>query len=320
MGTAYRVRVAGLPDSVSEGQVRTAIAAVLERIDLSMSGYRRDSEISRFNASSSTAWIEVSADVANVVVAAVQVSAESRGALDITVAPLVDLWGFGPAGPRSDVPVEQEVRQALAHVGFGKLAVRLAPPALRKDDPQLTVDLNAVAPGYAVDVLTGELTRLGLADFMIEIGGEVRVHGHNGRGKPWRIAVEKPLDAEPEPLLILELSDLAVTTSGEYRHYEIRGDKRYSHTIDPRTGRPLEHDLAAVVVVSATALLADAWATAFNVLGEHAGYALAEQRQMPVLFITQRNGQWVRRATPWFEPYLRAAGDSRASAPRGGGG
>lgn len=305
MGTAYSVRVSGLPPAVSEPQVRATIAAVLERIDTSMSGYRRDSEIARFNASRSTAWYEVSADVVNVVAVASQVSAASQGALDITVAPLVELWGFGPAGPRLGVPAEHEVRGALAHVGFEKLAVRLVPPALRKEDPQLTVDLNAVAPGYAVDVLTGELDRLGLADFMIEIGGEVRVRGHNAQGNPWRIAVEKPIDAEPEALFVLELTDRAVTTSGEYRHYDVRGGKRYSHTIDPRTGAPLEHDLAAVVVVSSSAVLADAWATAFNVLGERAGYALAEQRQMPVLFITRRNDRWDRRATPWFEPYFR---------------
>jgi FAD:protein FMN transferase len=224
--------------------------------------------------------------------------------LDITVAPLVDLWGFGPAGPRSDVPTLEEVRRVQAHVGFHKLAVRLAPPALRKDDPQLTVDLNGVAPGYAVDLLSSELARLGLTDFMIDIGGEVRVQGHAVTGRPWRIAVEKPIDAEPEPYAILELSDRAVTTSGEYRHYDVRNGKRYSHTIDPRTGRPIEHDLAAVVVVSSTALLADAWATALNVLGESAGYVLAEQRRLPALFITRRNGEWVQRATPGFEPYL----------------
>jgi FAD:protein FMN transferase len=300
MGTTYSVRAARLPRAVSEGRVRATLASVLARIDTSMSGYRRDSEIARFNASRSTRWYEVSADLAEVVAVALQVSAQSRGALDITVAPLVELWGFGPSGPRSDVPAEQEVRSAMTHVDYRKLAVRHAPPALRKDDPQLSIDLNAVAPGYAVDVLAGELERLGLADFMIEIGGEVRVRGHNAQGRPWRIAVEKPVDAEPEALFVLELIDSAVTTSGEYRHYDIRGGKRYSHTIDPRTGAPLEHDLAAVVVVSSSALHADAWATALNVLGERAGYAMAEQRQLPALFITWRNGRWSQRATPKF--------------------
>jgi thiamine biosynthesis lipoprotein len=303
MGTGYIVRVADVPRSVSEQQVRATIAAVLARIDVSMSSYRPDSEISRFNAARSTAWIEVSVDLAQVVAGAAEVSEQSQGILDITVAPLVNLWGFGPAGPRSDVPGAEEVAQAQAHTGFHKLAVRLAPPALRKQDPQLTVDLNAVASGYAVDLLTRELSRLRLTNFMIDIGGEVRVRGHGARGRPWRIAVEKPVEGESEPYAILELSDRAVTTSGEYRHYDIRNGKRYSHTIDPRTGRPLEHDLAAVVVVSATALQADAWATALNVLGESDGYALAEQRQLQALFITRRNGQWQQRATPGFESY-----------------
>lgn len=304
MGTAYTIRVSRLPAAVSERQVRSVIDTVLARIDISMSGYRADSEISRFNASSSTGWFEVSADLAKVVAAAVQISSESQGALDVTVAPLVELWGFGPAGSRTDVPAQQEVQGIRAHVGFEKLAVRVAPPALRKADPQLEVDLNAVAPGYAVDLLAAELMQLGVADFMIEIGGEVRVQGRNARGKPWRIAVEKPVDAEPEPLLVIELTDAAVTTSGEYRHYDFRAGRSYSHTIDPRSGAPVQHELSAVVVVSSSALLADAWATALNVLGERAGYALAERRDLPVLFVTWRNGAWIQRATPAFEPYL----------------
>jgi len=304
MGTGYTVKVANLPAGVSEPQVRGRIESVLARIDRSMSGYRSDSEIARFNASSSTGWIEVSADLASVVAAALRVSEQSEGVLDITVAPLVDLWGFGPSGPRADVPSEQEISQARSRVGFHKLQTRASPPALRKDEPAVTVDLNAVAPGYAVDLLADELTKLGLADFMIDIGGEVRVRGHNQRGRTWRIAVEKPVDGEPQPYAILELTDMAVTTSGEYRHYDVRAGRRFSHTIDPRTGRPIEHDLAAVVVVSSTALDADAWATALNVLGAEAGYAFAMHRQMPVMFLLQRDGHLVRRATSWFEPYL----------------
>jgi thiamine biosynthesis lipoprotein len=179
------------------------------------------------------------------------------------------------------------------------------------------VDLNAVAPGYAVDLLAVELTQLGLADFMIEIGGEVRVQGRNVQGKPWRIAVEKPVDAEPEPLLVLELADVAVTTSGEYRHYDIREGKRYSHTIDPRSGAPVEHELAAVVVVSSTALRADAWATALNVLGEREGYALAEEQGVAALFVTRRAGAWIQRATPAFAPYLPVARAGGAPASAG---
>jgi thiamine biosynthesis lipoprotein len=306
MGTGYSVKVAGLPAGVTERQVREHIDRVLARIDTATSGYRPDSEISRFNASSSTGWVAVSPDLATVVAAALQVSEQSGGVLDITIAPLVDLWGFGPSGPRTEVPAELEVGRARSRVGFRKLQARISPPALRKENPALAIDLNAVAPGYAVDLLAAEFSRLGLRNFMIDIGGEVRVAGRNGHGRTWRIAVEKPLDGEPQPYAILELADLAVTTAGEYRHYDVRNGKRFSHTIDPRTGRPIEHDLAAVIVISSTALQADAWATALNVLGEEAGYALAMHRKMPVMFLSQRNGQLARRTTPWFEPYLVA--------------
>ncbi len=306
MGTSYTVKLANVPAAISEPQVRSSIDALLERVDRSMSGYRPDSEISRFNAAASTQWIEVSAELAGLIAAALQVGERSGGVLDITVAPLVNLWGFGAAGPRTGVPTQQEVERVLEHVGLRKLAARESPPALRKDDPLLSVDLNAVAPGYAVDLLSEELIRLGLIDFMIDIGGEVRVRGRNAQGGVWRIAVERPIDSEPEPYAILQLPDLAVTTSGEYRHYDIREGQRYSHTIDPRTGRPVEHDLAAVVVVSSTALQADAWAIALNVLGEQAGAALAEQQQIPALFIARRGGRWVQRATPGFEQYVVA--------------
>jgi FAD:protein FMN transferase len=311
MGTGYVVKVAELPAGVGEPQIRDRIDAVLARIDRSMSGYRTDSELARFNASSSTDWIAVSSDLAKVVAAALQVSEQSAGVLDITVSPLVEMWGFGSQGPRSDIPSEQEIVRARSGVGFRKLHVRQSPPALRKDDPALTVDLNAVAPGYAVDLLAAELTRLSLADFMIDIGGEVRVSGRNEHGRSWRIAVERPVDGEPQPYVILELTDQAVSTSGDYRHYDVRAGRRFSHTIDPRTGRPIEHELAAVIVVSSTAVEADAWATAFNVLGEEAGYALAASREMPVMFLSRRNGQVVRRVTRWFEPYLSASLESK---------
>ena len=304
MGTGYSIKIAALPTSVTQMQVQQHIDSVLARVDRSMSGYRPDSEIARFNAAVTTDWVEVSTELATVVAAAQQVSEQSGGVLDITVAPLVNLWGFGPAGPRADVPAPAEVAAARAHVGFHKLEVRRAPPALRKQDPALTVDLNAVAPGYAVDLVAEDFTRLGLANFMIDIGGEVRTRGRNDHGRAWRIAVEKPLDGEPQPYAVVELSGESVTTSGEYRHYEMRAGQRVSHTIDPRTGRPVEHDLAAVVVISPTALQADAFATALNVLGEADGYELAMRRDLAALFLTWRAGQLHRRITPRFEKYF----------------
>ncbi len=302
MGTTYSVKVAAPPAGVDANAVRVAIDDVLARIDLDMSGYRDDSTLSRFNASTSTDWFEVSEDMANVVSAALEVSELSHGALDITVAPLVNLWGMGPAGEHAELPSDAEVEQALAHTGYRKLQVRMSPAALRKEIPELTIDLNAVAAGYAVDLLASRFASMGIGNFMIDLGGELRARGRNGRGQVWRIAVERPIETEQEPYAVVQLDDLSITTSGEYRHYIVRNGHRYSHTIDPRTGRPVEHDLASVVVATGTALQADAWTTALNVLGAEAGYALARERNMAAMFIVAADGGLRDETT---EPFRR---------------
>lgn len=304
MGTTYSIKVAAPPEGVDSHALRAATDEILARIDRSMSGYRADSEISRFNASASTDWFEVSADLATVVDYALEVGRESAGAFDITIGPLVAAWGFGAAGEPADLPDDTRIAELKARIGYQRLQARLESPALRKQDATLAVDLNGIAPGYAVDLLAARFKAMHVDNFMIDIGGEVQAHGRNARGQLWRIAVERPVDAEPQPYAIVLLDDAAVTTSGEYRHYYDRNGRRYSHTIDPRTGRPVEHSLASVVVVGPTSMQVDAWATAFNVLGTQDGQALATRLRMPVLFIDLQGGQLRSVATPQFQPYL----------------
>ena len=304
MGTTYSIKVANPPKGIDADAVRGAADVVFDRIDRSMSGYRVDSEISRFNTSASTQWFDVSSDLATVVDAALQVSQQSGGAFDITVGPLIAAWGFGASGEPIDLPDDARLSELRAHIGYEKLHARLNPPALRKDDPDLRVDLNGIAPGYAVDQLAKELQDLAINHFMIDVGGEVRAQGRNARKQLWRIAVERPVDADPEPYAIVQLENAAVTTSGEYRHYFDRDGRRYSHTIDPRTGRPVSHSLASVVVIGATSMYTDAWATAFNVLGTHEGQALATKLDMPVLFIDADGDKLRSVTTPRFAPYV----------------
>ncbi len=304
MGTTYSIKVAAPPADVDAHALRIATDEVLDSIDRSMSGYRADSEISRFNASTSTDWIEVSGDLATVVHYALEVSRDSGGAFDITVGPLVAAWGFGKTGEPIDLPDEATLAGLRAQVGYRKLEARLNPPALRKSDANVRVDLNGIAPGYAVDLIAERFQRMHLSHFMIDLGGEVRARGRNARGEPWRIAVERPIDAEPEPYAIVSLDNASVTTSGEYRHYYDRDGHRYSHTIDPRTGRPVEHTLASVVVVGPTTMYVDAWATALNVLGTEAGRKLAMERAMPVMFIEARGTELHSVTTPRFDPLV----------------
>jgi thiamine biosynthesis lipoprotein len=201
------------------------------------------------------------------------------------------------------LPGVEQIAQIEATVGYRKLHVRLDPPALRKDVAGLSIDLNGIAPGFAVDRLADRLRGLRIENFMIDIGGEIRAHGRNSRGEPWHIAIEHPVDTQRTPYASVWLDGAAVSTSGEYRDYYERNGRRYSHTIDPRTGRTLDRAPGSVVVVASSTAQADGWATAMNVLGPREGLALAARRHMPVLFIEREGREWRSQATPEFERY-----------------
>jgi thiamine biosynthesis lipoprotein len=305
MGTTYTVKIAAPPASLDSARLRATIDDVLTQIDQSMSGYRTDSEVARFNASAATQWHEVSRDLATVVQAALDISEQSSGAFDITVAPLVAAWGFGPAGEPKVLPNVEQLAQIAARVGYRKLHVQLDPPALRKDVAELSIDLNGIAPGFAVDRLAERLAALHAENFMIDIGGEIRARGHNARGEPWHIAIERPVDTQRAPYAGVWLDGASVSTSGEYRDYYERDGRRYSHTIDPRTRQPLDRAPGSVVVIAASTTLADGWATALNVLGPNEGLALAAKEHMPVLFIERQGNGWRSQSTPEFERYRK---------------
>jgi len=299
MGTTYTVKVVGTPATLDAQALQRELDAVLASIDAEMSTYRPDSAISKFNATESTGWIDVPDGLARVVAASKDISERSGGAFDITLAPLIAAWGFGPSGEQSALPSASDLAALRERVGHRLLDVRLAPPALRKQHPALTIDVNGVAPGYAVDLLAKRFEALGVRDFMIDIGGEVLARGRNSRGERWRIALERPVDTEPTPFKILELEDASVTTSGEYRHYFDRDGQRYSHTIDPRSGRPIE-SFGSVCVVGASTLAVDAWATALNVLGPEEGLRLAEREGLAAMYVVVAGDRLEARMSPAF--------------------
>jgi thiamine biosynthesis lipoprotein len=303
-GTTWHVRLAGVDGAPAPDVVAHEIRAALDGIDAGTSTWRDDSEIARFNRSPSTAWRAVSRDTAAVVAVALEVHRRSEGAFDPTVAPLVALWGFGPEGQRQRPPAPEAVSAALVRVAGGALAVRHDPPALRKARPDLTLDLSAVAKGYAVDAVARRLDALGVRRFLVEVGGELRARGDGPGGSPWRVGIERP---EPGPSRIgwtVALADAALASAGDYRRYfEWRG-RRYSHVIDPRSGRPVDHGLVSVSVLAAEAAWADAWATALLVLGPEAGARVATREGLAVLFLLDRGVGLETRATPALEPHL----------------
>jgi thiamine biosynthesis lipoprotein len=291
MGTTWSVLLGRVPAGVRPDTLQPLLQQQLERISRLMSTYDPGSEISRFNDSSSTAWFPVSAETAAVVALAQETSRLSGGAFDVTIGPLVELWGFGP-GPRRDRrPAAADIAAARRNVGYGRLQVRLSPPALRKEVPGLRLDLSAVAKGYAVDRLAEILMERGMRDMVVEIGGEMRIVGRHADGTPWRIAVEKPEAGPSRVERAFLLPDTGMATSGNYRNFFVAEGERYAHTIDPVSGLPVRHRLASATVIDPSCARADALATALMVLGEERAQELCRrQRIAAYLLIHQGEG------------------------------
>jgi len=302
-GTTYHIKVVDLPAGLTAETARSAIEAELDDITRHLSTYEPDSELSLFNQSRDTGWLPASANLVRVLAEAQQVSELSHGAYDVTVGPLVNLWGFGPEDTGDRIPTPQEIAAAKARVGYAHLGIRPSPPAIRKDIPDLYVDLNSIAQGYTVDRVAERLESLGIANYLVEIGGELRGKGLNQLGGHWRIGIERPTPGERSVYTIIKIADVGVSTSGDYRDYFERDGRRYSHTIDPQTGRPVSHRLASVTVVSENTMRADALCTALMVLGPDDGYHLAEQAGLAAYFIIKTDAGFTGRETPAFDQY-----------------
>jgi thiamine biosynthesis lipoprotein len=314
MGTWYSVRLGARPAGLDPPRLQADIEARLDRVNAWMSTYRPDSEISRFNRYEGTDWFPVSAETEHVVQAALEVSRLTDGAFDVTVAPLVDLWSFGPETREPRVPSEEEIARRRARVGYRQFEVRRAPPALRKTRPDLMIDLSAIAKGFGVDQVAELLEEAGIRHWLVEIGGDVRARGVKSDQTAWRIGVEKPLSGRREVQLVLEIGRRAVATSGDYRNFFEVDGKRYGHTIDPRTGRPVEHGLGSVTVVEDTCMSADALATALMVLGPAKGYDLAVARGWSAMFQIRGERGLEIRQTPAFAALRTGTPDPESEA------
>jgi thiamine biosynthesis lipoprotein len=304
MGTTYTVKMVELPSGLEPDSIQAEIDAILEEINRQMSTYLEDSELSQFNRSRDTDWFDVSPALVDVLQQAWQISSLTKGAFDVTVGPLVNLWGFGPTPGDDQLPSDQAIREAMHRVGYANLQLRSSPPAIKKRRSDLYVDLSAIAKGYAVDAVAENLLTLGIDHYMVEIGGEVRARGRNARGSLWRIAIEKPSSASRSVHTVIELNDLGMATSGDYRNYFETDGRRYSHTVDPRSGRPVTHELASVTVAHPSTMQADALATALMVLGQDAGYRFAEEHKLAAFFIVKDEDGFYDKASTAFRQYF----------------
>ena len=278
MGTYFRVETI-CAQSLDE----TEIKQELERLTLIFSTYRADSEISKINEDKSENWISVSPDFLTVTSHARRIFVASQGAFDPTVGRLVDHWGFGPTSTDS-LPSEGEINSLRMQTGLNHIDIREMPPAIRKNLVDTRIDYSAIAKGFAVDRLAELTLELECEDFLVDIGGEVRVNGTNAVGAPWRIGIENPQDRD-QVLGYIEMSAGAVATSGTYRNTKTINGEQLSHLIDPISGHPVDHEIVLASVYAEEATTADAWATALAVKGFEASMDLISRWRLSALLV-----------------------------------
>lgn len=303
MGTSFSVKVKSSPNDFEADRLKDQIVSLLDAIEDEMSTYRPQSTIGRFNSAASTDWQTVSEDFCLNIEQALAISRLSDGAFDITVGPLVNLWGFGPDGVVMQPPSDDLVRETLEQVGYANIETDCSIPAVRKLNPQVRIDLSAYAKGHAVDRVATLLDAVPIADYIVEIGGELRTRGTNASGDKWIIAIEVPDSTSRRIFTTIGVSGNAVATSGDYRNFFEFEGQRYSHTIDSRTGKPVTHNLASVTIVHDSAAIADALATAIQVLGPERGYELAANENIAALLLSYSKEGFDARSTPAFEEF-----------------
>lgn len=282
MGTRFSAvlqAAAGLDTEALGAVLQTAV----DRVDRQMSTWKPDSDLMRLNAAPCRQWLAVPDELLRVLLGALQVSVASGGAFEIAVGELVTAYGFGPQAAVGCTP---------GRPGRASERLEIDPEGkrVRKHGP-LTLDLNGIAKGFAVDQMARCLGAQGITSYLVGIDGEMRARGLKADGAAWKVALERPLRGRREVLGALELSDIAIATSGDYRHWRERDGQSYSHTMDPAIGAPLQSNLASVSVLCASCMHADAWATALMVLGPERGRALAEREGLAAIFVLREGDQ-----------------------------
>jgi thiamine biosynthesis lipoprotein len=307
MGTQYHIswvstQTGSASVEVESQSIQLGVDELLLNINKSMSTYDKNSELSVINQTFNSDWQNISVDLYRVLMMAMQVNVQSLGAFDVTVGPLVNAWGFGPVKSTDEAPSDKVVENALKQVGAGAINLRQRDESyqLKLKHPRY-IDLSAIAKGYAVDVLGRYLQMRGIDNYLVEIGGEIITHGAKPGGQSWRVAIEAPNDQGRSAQLILPLDNLGLATSGDYRNFFQQDGRRYSHTLDGRTGYPVQHGLASVSVLHSSVAMADAWATALTVLGAKEGLRLANEYDLAAFFIQRTESGFEQYSSRQFE-------------------
>jgi thiamine biosynthesis lipoprotein len=292
MGSAWTAKVVGaLP--MPEAQLRAEMQARFEAVNQALSTYRSDSALSRFNADTTGDWVAVDPELGTVMSYALQLAERSDGAYDVTVGPLVNLWGFGPDPAIRKVPDAAAIASARDRVGWRKIEIDSVSNRARKP-PGVHVDLSSLGKGRGVDRVAELLDSLGLSNYLIDLSGKLRARGRNSRGELWKVAVETPgadvQPGRPAPMpAIVELRDASIATAGDYRRFFEADGRHYSHIIDPRSGFPVTHATVSATAIAGDCMAADAWATVFMAMSPDDALRLADEASLPALLIRREN-------------------------------
>lgn len=305
MGTFWRVSVVGVDASRTEA-LRQKVQTQLNADDLLLTTWKNDSALMRFNLSTSTAPWPVSEAMADIVTESLRIGAKTRGAMDITVGPLVNLWGFGPDKQPIKTPDQSQIDIAKARTGLQHLTVinKADSQYLQKDIPDLYVDLSTVGEGYAADHLARLMEQEGISRYLVSVGGALVSRGMNGDEKPWRVAIQKPTDRENAVQAIVDINGYGISTSGSYRNYYELDGKRISHVIDPQTGHPIQHKMVSVTVIAPTALEADGWDTGLMVLGPEKAQEVVREQGLAAYMIIKEGDGFKTWMSPQFNAFL----------------
>jgi FAD:protein FMN transferase len=307
MGTTWSVRLAEPPPAGRVADLRAEIEAILEAINSQMSTYRQDALITRFNHAEQGERFTLPPDFATVLLDSLALARDSGGAFDPTVGPLVNLWGFGPEGHRSEPPAPDEIAAAQARVGWERIEFDASDGVLEQPGG-MYLDFSSIAKGHAVDRIADLLEAHGVEGYVVDIGGDLRTRGTRADGRAWRIAVERPLPGERSVHSVITPGDMALATSGSYRNYFRDQGRVFSHTIDPRSGWPVAHDIVSVTVLHERCAIADGLATVLTVLNEEEGMAFARRHGLTVLWLVSTEDGVQERMTPEFARFLEEPG------------
>ncbi|NQY64682.1 MAG: FAD:protein FMN transferase [Alteromonadaceae bacterium] len=303
MGTTYNIKIVVENESLDVTKLQAKIDKLLKQVNQEMSTYIPDSELSLFNKSQSTDPIEISVGLQKVLAEAIRLGQISEGKLDVTSGAVINLWGFGPELRPEKVPTDEQITKAKANIGISKLM--LAGNMLSKSIPNLYIDLSTIAKGYGVDLVADLIAEQGISNYIVEIGGEMRLNGFKNTGELWHVAIEKPITEQRVVHQLIIPKNNALATSGDYRiFFEVDG-QRFSHIIDPDTGKPINHKLVSVTVIHPSSMTADGLSTAMMVMGEEKAMEFAEKYDLAALFLFKTEDGFDERFTVKFKQYFK---------------